>query len=106
MIRHSRAIRSAKSTSTIAGREPHKRSGGDVRDRIAHGTHTHTYTMHGTHSGRETALEHSEKAASDVPVLSAAGLIVALSAPLGCAAYMSAVDVDHVDGSAKRRVLI
>ena len=30
--------------------------------------------------------------ASDVPVLRAAGLIVALSAPLGCAAYMSAVD--------------
>ena len=42
----------------------------------------------------------------DIPVLRAAGLIVALSAPFGCAAYMSAVDVDHVNGSAKRRVLI
>lgn len=42
----------------------------------------------------------------DAPVLSAAGLIVALSAPLGCAVYISAVDVDHADGSAKRRVLI
>lgn len=52
--------------------------------------------------------ELKEQAAeqSDVPVLRAAGLIVALSAPLGCAAYMSAVDVDHVNGSAKRRVLI
>jgi hypothetical protein len=34
---------------------------------------------------------------SDVPVLSAAGLIVALSAPLGCAAYISAVDVGPVE---------
>jgi hypothetical protein len=32
---------------------------------------------------------------TDAPVLSAAGLIVALSAPLGCAAYIGAVDVDH-----------
>lgn len=36
----------------------------------------------------------------------AAGLIVALSAPFGCAAYMSAVGVDNVNGPAKRRVLI
>lgn len=38
-----------------------------------------------------------EMRTSDVPVLSAAGLIVALSAPLGCAAYISAVDVDPVE---------
>lgn len=41
-----------------------------------------------------------------IPVLSAAGLIVALSTPFGCAAYMSAGDVNHVNGSAKQRVLI
>jgi hypothetical protein len=42
-----------------------------------------------------------------VPVLSAAGLIVALSAPLGCAAYISAVVVDHVqNGSAKPTCLV
>jgi len=46
------------------------------------------------------------KVGGNIPVLSAAGLIVALSAPFGCAEYMSADDVDHVNGSAKRRVLI
>ena len=44
--------------------------------------------------------------ARDVPGLRVAGLIVALSTPLGCAAYISTVDVERVDGSAKRRVLI
>jgi hypothetical protein len=39
-------------------------------------------------------------------VLSAAGLIVPLSAPFGWAAYMRTDDVDHAVGSAKRRVLI
>ena len=64
---------------------------------LAHGgnhNHNHNHRQRGAARTHKTGRMRT----SDVPVLSAAGLIVALSAPLGCAAaYISAVDVGPVE---------
>ncbi len=63
-----------------------RRSVGRGRGRASHTTTQRT--TQGPVSRPKTAATVQ----NDVPVLSAAGLIVALSAPLGCAAYISASD--------------
>jgi hypothetical protein len=83
-------VLSAPKRGQIAEGEPQTR--GSVEGALAHGrNHNHNQ------GGARPKKNRQRMRTSDVPVLSAAGLIVALSAPLGCAAYISAVDVDPVE---------